>query len=151
MKPNTPHAPLPADAGQETIARLDKIRNAKGSLRTAEIRKDMQKIMQNNAAVFRTQVRRAPPPLWSPPLPARLPAAPARPPHPPLLLLPPFPPHPTSPPALLCPPSNPLHPPPSKLAIALATWDMLLGGPGCRRLWRRAATSLTTAWRASRT
>ena len=55
LKPGTPHAPLPADAGAESIARLDKLRNAKGSLRTAEVRRNMQKIMQNNAAVFRTQ------------------------------------------------------------------------------------------------
>lgn len=26
LKPGTPHPPLPADAGQETIARLDKLR-----------------------------------------------------------------------------------------------------------------------------
>lgn len=42
-------------AGDESIARLDKLRNAKGSLRTAEIRRKMQRVMQNNAAVFRTQ------------------------------------------------------------------------------------------------
>ncbi|KXZ48381.1 hypothetical protein GPECTOR_28g788 [Gonium pectorale] len=55
MKPNTPHRPLPASAGQDAIARLDALRNAKGNLRTAEIRRSMQKVMQNNAAVFRTQ------------------------------------------------------------------------------------------------
>ncbi|KAI8473757.1 MAG: succinate dehydrogenase subunit A [Monoraphidium minutum] len=54
-KPNAPHKPLPADAGESAIARLDGLRNAKGNLRTAEIRRDMQKVMQNNAAVFRTQ------------------------------------------------------------------------------------------------
>ncbi|PNW73110.1 hypothetical protein CHLRE_14g619133v5 [Chlamydomonas reinhardtii] len=55
MKPNTPHKPLPATAGEGAVARLDKLRNAKGNLRTAEIRRNMQKVMQNNAAVFRTQ------------------------------------------------------------------------------------------------
>ena len=55
LKPGTKHAPLPADAGDASIARLDNLRNAKGNLRTAEIRRSMQKIMQNNAAVFRTQ------------------------------------------------------------------------------------------------
>ncbi|EFN54857.1 hypothetical protein CHLNCDRAFT_56196 [Chlorella variabilis] len=55
LKPGTPHKPLPADAGQETIARLDKLRHANGSMTTATIRRNMQKIMQNNAAVFRTQ------------------------------------------------------------------------------------------------
>ncbi|KAL4538564.1 hypothetical protein Ndes2526B_g03139 [Nannochloris sp. 'desiccata'] len=55
IKPGQQHKPLPANAGQETIARLDKIRNAKGSLSTAAIRRSMQRTMQNNAAVFRTQ------------------------------------------------------------------------------------------------
>jgi hypothetical protein len=55
LKPNTPHKPLPADAGEEAIARLDKLRTADGNLRTAEIRRNMQKIMQSDAAVFRTQ------------------------------------------------------------------------------------------------
>jgi len=55
LKPNTPHNPLPADAGESSIARLDKLLNAKGSLRTAEIRRNMQRTMQNDAAVFRTQ------------------------------------------------------------------------------------------------
>lgn len=54
-KPNAPHKPLPANAGDEAIARLDKLRNAKGSLRTAEIRRNMQRVMQSDAAVFRTQ------------------------------------------------------------------------------------------------
>lgn len=47
--------PLPADAGEKTIAWLDKIRNSNGSLPTSKIRLNMQRIMQNNAAVFRTQ------------------------------------------------------------------------------------------------
>lgn len=55
LKPNTKHSPLPANAGEESLARLDKVRYAKGSLRTAEVRRDMQKVMQNNAAVFRQQ------------------------------------------------------------------------------------------------
>ncbi|MCP3999757.1 MAG: succinate dehydrogenase flavoprotein subunit [Gammaproteobacteria bacterium] len=46
--------PLAVDAGDATIARLDKLRNASGSRPTAEIRLEMQKIMQNHAAVFRT-------------------------------------------------------------------------------------------------
>ncbi|KAG2493828.1 hypothetical protein HYH03_008046 [Edaphochlamys debaryana] len=55
QKPGAKHAPLPASAGQDSVARLDSLRNAKGSLKTAEIRRNMQRIMQNNAAVFRTQ------------------------------------------------------------------------------------------------
>lgn len=54
LKPGQAHRDLPADAGEATIARVDKLRNAKGSLTTAQIRKSMQRIMQNNAAVFRT-------------------------------------------------------------------------------------------------
>ena len=48
------HRALPADAGQAAIARLDKFRNANGSQTTAEIRLQMQKIMQSHASVFRT-------------------------------------------------------------------------------------------------
>jgi len=55
IKPGQPHAPLPGDAGEASIARLDRIRNASGSLSTAQIRRNMQKVMQNDAAVFRTQ------------------------------------------------------------------------------------------------
>eukprot|EP00899_Mesostigma_viride_P025344 jgi/Mesvir1/5995/Mv00744-RA.1 len=54
-KPGAPQKPLPANAGEQTIANLDKVRYAKGSLSTADIRNKMQRIMQNNAAVFRTQ------------------------------------------------------------------------------------------------
>ncbi len=55
VKPGSPHKALPADAGQHAIDRLDKIRYAKGELSTAKIRGDMQRVMQNHAAVFRTQ------------------------------------------------------------------------------------------------
>ena len=47
--------PLEKDAGEKTIAWLDKIRNSNGSIPTSKIRLNMQRIMQNNAAVFRTQ------------------------------------------------------------------------------------------------
>ena len=43
------------DAGEKTVAWLDKIRNSNGSLPTSKIRLNMQRVMQNNAAVFRTQ------------------------------------------------------------------------------------------------
>ena len=42
------------DAGDFAVSRLDRFRNAKGSRGTAEIRLEMQKIMQRDAAVFRT-------------------------------------------------------------------------------------------------
>ena len=54
LKPNARHPNLPADAGANSVARLDRLRNAKGSRPTAEIRLEMQKIMQGHAAVFRT-------------------------------------------------------------------------------------------------
>ncbi len=47
--------PLPKNAGEEAIARLDKMRHAKGKLKTGEIRLEMQKTMQSNCAVFRTK------------------------------------------------------------------------------------------------
>ena len=54
-KPNTSHKPLPKDAGDLAVSRFDRLRNANGSLHTSEIRLAMQKNMQNDAAVFRTQ------------------------------------------------------------------------------------------------
>jgi succinate dehydrogenase (ubiquinone) flavoprotein subunit len=53
-KPNAPHKPLKSDAGHFAIQRLDKVRFANGSIPTAQLRVEMQKIMQNNCAVFRT-------------------------------------------------------------------------------------------------
>lgn len=55
LKPDTPHAPLAKDAGSETLARFDKVRYANGAVPTAEIRLEMQKTMQSDAAVFRTE------------------------------------------------------------------------------------------------
>ena len=54
MKPEARHKNLQADAGRDSVARIDKLRNADGDRPTAEIRLEMQKIMQNHAAVFRT-------------------------------------------------------------------------------------------------
>jgi succinate dehydrogenase / fumarate reductase flavoprotein subunit len=54
VKPNTRHRPLPKDAGELAVSRIDKFRHAKGSLKTADIRLNMQRVMQNHAAVFRT-------------------------------------------------------------------------------------------------
>ncbi|KXN71981.1 succinate dehydrogenase [Conidiobolus coronatus NRRL 28638] len=53
--PNAPHKPLQSNAGAQTIADLHKLRLADGKHSTADIRLKMQKVMQNNAAVFRTQ------------------------------------------------------------------------------------------------
>jgi succinate dehydrogenase / fumarate reductase flavoprotein subunit len=54
VTPDAVHKPLPANAGEEAVARLDAVRHAKGSLRASEIRLDMQRVMQANCAVFRT-------------------------------------------------------------------------------------------------
>ncbi|HWM65272.1 MAG TPA: succinate dehydrogenase flavoprotein subunit [Steroidobacteraceae bacterium] len=54
VKPGTGHKALPKDAADLAVSRLDKLRNANGSRPTAEIRLEMQKTMQLDAAVFRT-------------------------------------------------------------------------------------------------
>lgn len=54
VKPNTKHRPLPRDAGELAISRIDRLRNAQGGSKTAAIRLDMQRVMQAHAAVFRT-------------------------------------------------------------------------------------------------
>ena len=54
MQPGSRHRPLSRDAGQNSVERIDRIRNASGDTPTADIRAEMQKIMQNHAAVFRT-------------------------------------------------------------------------------------------------
>jgi len=52
--PNERHRDLPKGAGDDAVARLDRFRNAKGSTPTAELRLAMQKVMQEDCAVFRT-------------------------------------------------------------------------------------------------
>ena len=54
VSPGTRHRPLPKDAGDFAVSRIDRYRTAKGSRKTADIRLDMQRVMQNHAAVFRT-------------------------------------------------------------------------------------------------
>ena len=45
---------LPKNAGDEAIARLDRLRHADGSTPTSELRLNMQKAMQDNCEVYRT-------------------------------------------------------------------------------------------------
>ena len=52
---NQKHSSLPAEASDKIIAKFDKIRFADGGKPTAEIRNEMQLIMQNHAGVFRTE------------------------------------------------------------------------------------------------
>ena len=54
MQPGARHGNLPDDAGQNSVEKIDAMRNARGGRPTADIRLEMQKIMQNHAAVFRT-------------------------------------------------------------------------------------------------
>ena len=54
VKPGVGHKPLPKDGADLAVQRLDKYRNANGGRPTAEIRLEMQKTMQRDAAVFRT-------------------------------------------------------------------------------------------------
>ena len=55
MEPNAPKADFAPNAGEESLARFDKIRNSNGKSSTAEIRGEMQACMQGHAAVFRTE------------------------------------------------------------------------------------------------
>jgi succinate dehydrogenase / fumarate reductase flavoprotein subunit len=54
LKAGTTHRPLPGDAGAQTVARLDGLRQSRGKLRTADVRLALQRTMQRDAAVFRT-------------------------------------------------------------------------------------------------
>jgi succinate dehydrogenase / fumarate reductase, flavoprotein subunit len=54
IKPGQTHKALPSSACDKSLANFDKLRNANGGTPTAEIRDNMQAIMQNDAAVFRT-------------------------------------------------------------------------------------------------
>merc|ERR1712087_970288 len=53
VKPNSPPITFPANAGEKSIARLDQIRNCKGPIPTADLRRELQVTMQKLAPVFR--------------------------------------------------------------------------------------------------
>lgn len=53
-KPSETFGKLSPNAGESSVANLDKLRFSNGSVTTAELRGKMQKTMQNHAAVFRT-------------------------------------------------------------------------------------------------
>lgn len=53
-KPSETIGDLKPTAGEESVANMDKIRHASGDIPTAHLRLDLQKIMQNHAAVFRS-------------------------------------------------------------------------------------------------
>jgi len=54
IKPNAPHKDLPASACDAALANFDRVRNANGATTTADLRLNMQRVMQKDAAVFRT-------------------------------------------------------------------------------------------------
>ena len=54
LTPNDKQPELPKDSAELALSRLDRLRNANGGTPTAELRIRMQKVMQNNCAVFRT-------------------------------------------------------------------------------------------------
>ena len=53
VTPNGSQPTLPAGAGEDSLARLDRVRHAKGGTRVADLRDQMQRTMQSHAAVFR--------------------------------------------------------------------------------------------------
>src|SRR5207248_7908865 len=54
LSPGDSHPDLPKDSAERALSRLDKFRHASGKTPTAQLRLKMQKVMQNNCAVFRT-------------------------------------------------------------------------------------------------
>ncbi|MGK7860851.1 succinate dehydrogenase flavoprotein subunit [Falsiroseomonas sp. E2-1-a4] len=54
IKPGASQAPLPPGAGESSWARFDKVRNSKGTSTVSDVRLQMQRTMQEHAAVFRT-------------------------------------------------------------------------------------------------
>jgi succinate dehydrogenase / fumarate reductase flavoprotein subunit len=54
IKPGSSQKDLPASVLDKALSRFDALRNANGSTPTAQIRLDMQRTMQKDAAVFRT-------------------------------------------------------------------------------------------------
>jgi succinate dehydrogenase / fumarate reductase flavoprotein subunit len=55
IKPGAPQPLLSKESGAIALERLDKFRHAEGGLPTAEIRREMQRTMQADCAVFRTE------------------------------------------------------------------------------------------------
>jgi succinate dehydrogenase / fumarate reductase, flavoprotein subunit len=55
VRPGTAHKPIANGISDAAIARLDRVRNSKGRLKTNDIRLAMQRTMQSECAVFRTE------------------------------------------------------------------------------------------------
>jgi len=54
VEPGAPHGTASPAAAEAAIARLDRIRHAKGGSKTGAVRREMQRAMQDHCAVFRT-------------------------------------------------------------------------------------------------
>lgn len=54
VKPGATLPPLNMASADKAVARFDKVRHSDGDTPTAKIRDELQRVMQNNAAVFRT-------------------------------------------------------------------------------------------------
>lgn len=54
-KPGQSQPELPKNAGESSIANIEYLRTKHGKIETSKIRKQMQRNMQRNAAVYRTQ------------------------------------------------------------------------------------------------
>jgi succinate dehydrogenase / fumarate reductase flavoprotein subunit len=54
LTPGDKQPPLPADSADKAISRLDRLRHASGGTPTAQLRVKMQRVMQEDCAVFRT-------------------------------------------------------------------------------------------------
>ncbi|HET9149418.1 MAG TPA: succinate dehydrogenase flavoprotein subunit, partial [Alphaproteobacteria bacterium] len=55
LTPGAAQKPLPKNAEEKALARLDRLRHANGARPVADIRLAMQKLMQSNCAVFRNE------------------------------------------------------------------------------------------------
>jgi succinate dehydrogenase / fumarate reductase flavoprotein subunit len=54
VRPGALHKPLGKDAGEAAVARLDRVRTAKGRVKTSEMRLAMQRTMQSDCGIFRS-------------------------------------------------------------------------------------------------
>ena len=55
IKPNSPHEKISSSVTEKSLDRFDRLRNANGSNKTADLRLSMQKTMQSKCAVFRDE------------------------------------------------------------------------------------------------
>jgi len=53
VKPNSPPVTIPKNAGERSIGRMDQMRNARGPIPTAMLRRELQVMMQTYAPVYR--------------------------------------------------------------------------------------------------